>query len=169
MVKSILPISTKKAPQLALVATRPYKTGDVICMYAGRKKTKSKKKVIKDKSKTIGAGFYVIDGKNSWSLGPYINTGVKGVPFLKNNVRKEYTKKKGEIRPYKATSTAIPIFAKKDIEIGDEFFLSYGAGYGGYRSGILLTASDIELQKDQIYFRECSQDKQVEFRNFFIS
>ncbi len=118
-------------------------------------------KTIEDKSKTIGIGHEVLDGSNSHTYGPKINTGVAGIPFLSNNIAKMKHTKKGEPKTMKNSNKFLPLFAKGPFAIGDEFFYRYGAGYGGYQNSEkeLFDHKDIISREDQFYFRECNVNR----------
>ena len=66
---------------------------------------------------------------------------------------------KGAPKILKTKAKCIPFFAKKDIQIGNEFFLPYGSAYAGYQNNILFKRKDIIERADQIYFRECNVDR----------
>jgi len=157
-VKTMLPIKSHDKIHSGLLATKDYKKGDVLCEYEGKKVDRfgKEKDAIKDKSKTCGIGFEVVDGMNSQSRGPRMNTGVVGVPFMSNNVVKMKHTTKGAPVTTKNGRKKIPFFAGDDIKTGNELFYDYGPGYGGYQNDVLFKRKHIIAAEDKIYFRECN-------------
>ena len=53
------------------------------------------------------------------------------------------------------------MLARKDNAIGDKLFYRYGAGYDGYQNHNkeLLKCKDIMARENQIYFRECNEER----------
>lgn len=165
MFKLLLPIHINNKVQRGLVATRDYKVDESICVYGGKTKYRwTEKSEIMDKSYTIGMGHEVLDGKNSTTLGPYINSGVKRLPLFGNNVKKLRHMRKGAPQKGDNGATVMPLFASKEIHTGDEFFLPYGSSYNGYQSNTLFTREDAFETADQFHFRECITETEREFR-----
>jgi hypothetical protein len=153
---------------LGLVATKAYKKDEFVCIYGGIASCRWGEEAdeVDDRSKVIGIDSETfIDGANSQTRGPRINTGVPGVPFLANNIAKKKHEKKGA--PWKTENNRnfIPLLASKDIEVGDELMYRYGSGYGGYQNKdkALFKKKDILARADQIYSRECNAERNQEF------
>jgi SET domain-containing protein len=123
---------------LGLFALKPFTQGEFICHYDGRK-------VLHDATKASNSYLmyfnkdYSIDAQNPYScIGRYIN-GSSPEHKLKANVYSYINSRKRKVDNVSDTNIMKPgrpfnlgkigIYAKYDINIGEELFISYGSGY----------------------------------------